>query len=556
MAREKISELVQSHSFLPQIPAREQIHWMLDRPDADAFIEAQDPVVLLRVMEEAGWEEASALVPYISPWQLQVFLDFDVWRKDRFVSQKLIRWFETALELADDQKFKRFCRETDAEMLALLFQEHLMVGLFDEDGDPPPEFNAYDWSNSPDGIYAIVFPEDEEMSVLLRNMINRLYEVDRVMGWTLLEAARWELHSNMEEEAYRWRNSRLEEFGFVSREEAMDIYRPIDPVKLRDKGYQDIEHKRLDKIGKTTLPALFDPSQTGNFYILQILDALPEDELALLFNELIAVQNRALLADGVEPSNAAIAREITERTLGYMSVGLEFLARGDDDEAEAWISNLAMREIFRVGFSLVSRLQRTARELEKRPTLTILEGERFSLLNEDERAFFEGISRPRPVLQDPEGFRNFERQADIDSAAGRLALIAFKQIWTFGIEKFEAASIAELATTCANPATELGFDLLFRTRVANELLKQPSYTPLNATKLAELARLINERVQNDDSFEYFKEMMADTVVAVGPNAARPISAWISASITRLTEEIGSVMNPDPALLGEVVLLEA
>jgi hypothetical protein len=51
-------------------------------------------------------------------------------------------------------------------------------------------------------------------------------------------------------------------------------------------------------------------------------------------------------------------------------------------------------------------------------------------------------------------------------------------------------------------------------------------------------------------------MMGDTVVAVGPNAARPISAWISASIARLNEEIGSVVNPDPALLGEVVLLEA
>jgi len=551
---EKIKDMVQSQNFLPEVSPVEQVRWMLERPDAEAFIEAQDPVVLLRVMEQAGWEEASAMIPYVSPWQLQVFLDFDLWRKDRFDSGKLLRWFDAALELADDQKFKRFCRETDAEMLALLFKDNLIVGIYDEDGEPPPEFNDYEWSASPDGVYLIVFPEDEDMGTLLRRMVNRLYEVDRVMAWTLLEAARWELHSNMEEEAYRWRNSRLEEFGFVSREEALEIYRPIDPVKFRDTRLKEVAPKNMQRIGKTTLPALFDPGQVGAFYILKIMDGLEEDVLGPLFNELIAVQNRALLADGVEPSNASIAREITERTLGFMSLGLEFLARGDDDAAEVWITNVPLREVFRVGFSLVGKLRRTALDLAQRPALTIVDGEAYSLLAANEQTFMEGLCATRPVMVQEGEFVNFERQSQVDEAANLLAYVAFKQLWTFGVQKLSPASLMTMAERYQNPAIDLNFDVFFATGLGNFLLKTAPQTGFNKDRLQALTRLVQASEWKSDPVGYFEAFLGPVFEALGPGAVKPSSKWLNDTLGRMQEELGRLNEFKPELHTNLLLI--
>jgi hypothetical protein len=556
VTRNKISEIVRYQTVLPDVPPREQIHWMVDRPDAELFVEAQDPVVLLRIMEQAGWEEASALIPYVSAWQLQVFLDFDAWQKDRFQTEKLVRWFEAALELTDDSKFKSFCRETDSEILAMLFQEQLIVGVFDEDQQPPPEFDAYDWVTSPDGVYALVYPEDEEMAGLVKRMLYRLYEVDRVLAWTLLEAARWELHSNMEEEAYRWRNSRLEEFGFVSREEALEIYKPLDPVRFRDTQFNALAEKNLDRIGKTTLPALFNPGAAGNFYILQILNTMEDEVVELLLNELISVQNRALLADGIEPSNASIAREITERTLGYMSLGLEFLARGKDEMAEEWLKRSPIRDIFRVGFSLIWKMRKTALELTKRPTLSIVDGQPYSLLGEDDQLLMEGLSRSRPVFMWNGGHSIFTQQSQVDDVAGRLALIAFKQLWAFGIERMSPSSLIANMHTLENSALDLTFDLLFATKLSNTILQRsPAMKPFDAGSLAALVIQLQARPWEEDPISYFSDFLAPLIDALGPSAVRTSSRWLQTTLTRLDDELAGLREISPLLHTNVLLIE-
>jgi len=39
----------------------------------------------------------------------------------------------------------------------------------------------------------------------------------------------------MEEMALQWRTSRLEEFGYVARSEAMAVYAYVNPVRFRDR---------------------------------------------------------------------------------------------------------------------------------------------------------------------------------------------------------------------------------------------------------------------------------------------------------------------------------
>lgn len=562
MSESKIRALAQRvmETQLPAGTPAQQVRSILDRDDAEGYVQSLNPQVLYQLIQRAGFDEAAALVPMATPRQIQVCFDFDLWAKDRFQTNRLIPWMETLLAESSDEHFRRVVRETDGEVLAMMFKENLLVGLFDEDGQPPLEFDGLDWTTSPDGVYAVAYPEDEEMGALLRGMLDRLYDVDRVMAWTLLEAARWELFSNMEEEELRWRNSRLEEFGFVGRDEAIDIYRVLDPAAFRTKlDNQTLEDKAFDRIGKTELPAVVTPDATPLF-ILRILELLEGDVLEALVTELVALQNRVLIADGVEPGQLDETRDIVERALGTLSLGLEYLSRADDDRAVELVRAVPLRDIFRVGYSLLWKLRSTVQSLSQRPTLTLIESERFSLLNDSDAALFNALVKFRPTYasgagSEPEFFCNTKQ---VDEVATRLAFIAFKQIWTFGVSGADVAKLAGLAYggTLINDPSTVTFDTVFATWIALTLLgKQPAMRGLNAEELQNLPSQIAAKPWGNDPVGWFESALAPAIEALGPGAVRLVTRWLKETLDRLDDEIGAVAQPEPAILQAVLLLQ-
>lgn len=544
-----------------QLPAgtpAEQVRAILERPDAEGYVQSLNPQVLYQLVQRAGLDDAGALVAMANPWQVQVCFDLDLWAKDRFQTGRVIPWFQSLLQEASDEQFRRICRETDGEVLAMVFKENLLVGLFDEDGLPPAEFNDIDWTTSPDGVYAVAYPEDEDAGATIRAVLDRLYDVDRVMAWTLLEAARWELFSNMEEEELRWRNSRLEEFGFVGRDEAIEIYRVVDPTVFREKlEEQPLEDKRFDRMGRTDLPAIATPDDAG-FYLLRILESLDVDLLEPLVTELVALQNRVLIADGVEPGDAEDASDGVARALGTLSLGLEYLSRGDDERATELVRSVPFRDVFRVGYSLLWKLRSTVQRLAQRPTLTLIETQRFSLLGDDDAAFFDALVKFRPVYcagagQLPEPFR---AQAQVDLAAARVGFVAFKQLWTFGVLRLDVGSLAQLAYgSLRNDPTTVTFDALFATWLAQNLLGRPAApTGLSEDDLRALPGLLRDRPWGTDPVGHFEGVIGPAIEALGPNAARMVSRWLNATLQRLVDELADVEHVDPAIVQAVVLI--
>jgi hypothetical protein len=564
LAESKVRDLLRQ-AMETQLPAGspvEQVRSILERPDAPGFVQSLNPQVLYQLIQSAGWEEASGMIPLASPWQIQVCLDFDTWHRDQFQVSRLIPWLDTLLSESTDEHFRRVCRETDAEVLAMLFKDSLIVGLFDEDGEPPLEFDGIDWTTSPDGVYAVAYPEDD-MGALMRGMVNRLFEVDRVLGWTLLEAARWELFSNMEEEELHWRNSRLEEFGFVGRDEAMEIYRALDPVAFRDNLEKaPLEPKALDRLGRSDLPVLVSRTQDTS-YILHIFEELEPEILEALMTELVAVQNRVLIADGIEPGQPEETRGVFERAMGTLSLGLEFVARMDDERAVELVKSVPLRELFRVGYSLQWKLRSTVQQLAQRPSLTIVESERFSLLaDQDERAF-KAIIKFRPAYVASTGENAgvseiFATQAQIDDMASRIAYVAFKQLWTFGVSGADVSGLAQTAYggTLVNDPTTITFDSIFATWVAHVALgKAPSIEGLKVDELSKLPAILRQKPWGEDPLGWFEPAVATAIEAFGAGAARLVSRWLRDTLAELDDQMAQVSDPDPLLLQAVVLIQ-
>lgn len=550
-----------TNPMLPAGDAAQQIAALIERPDTAQAVQQLEPPTLFGMIKSAGFDQGVDLIPYCSPVQLQACLDFDAWRRDQLLIERQHRWFGAIAEESSDAHFKEVMRELDSEIVALYFKRGLQVYLAD-DGRIPEDVPD-EAVLSPDGQYAIIYPEDETWAANLRLMVKRLYELDMVLAWTLLEAVRWELVSDMEEYAYRWRNGRMQDWGFVPREEAMAVYRPLDPAQFRERVEQgSVEPKvRLHVPDHQDLPSVLTSEFSTEFFVLEAIGGLEDAALVseLLF-ELSTLSNRALIADGIEPGELSSGRQVIRRTLGYLSLGLEFLSRAQLERARQLLSEVALRDIFRAGYTAVYKLQHQARQLSARHTLTMVDGHEYSLLNDDERAFMEGLMRIRPTFaKDQESFDLFKRQAQVDQAALMLGQMAIKQLWLFGVKQ---QSVEQLATLIYQDALliepiDVTFDMCMATMLATLMARgEASLTPLAPQDIGALLVTLRQRPWEEDFAAYFNPIFTEAMRLLPQSSLALFGRWVQAQVERLLDELGQLVDERDAMIVRTLVLLA
>jgi len=548
---------------LPPGDAAEQIDAILRRTDAEEIFQSLEAPAFYRLMKRAGWDQAYDLVQYASPDQIQVFLDFDCWQRDRLVPEKMDKWLAALISEASDEQFRQVCRELDPQVLPIYLKSNLVVEHTDEEGRPPEHLEQQgDPELTPDNQYAVIYPEDEDKSGMLRTFFDRLYHVDRVLAWTFLEAVGWELMSEMEEEAYGWRNSRLEEYGFVERHEAVDIYSYVEPVDYRDRiGEGDAEeYAPVDPPDRLDLPDVVRQEFDEEFYVFEVVKSIRNDEdLRRLLFQLRALLNRAMVADGIEPGEIDTGRPVVRRTLGYLSLGFEFVARGDIERAQELVLSRPLKELFQVGYSLTAKLQAKLESLRDEPTLSILEKDELSLLDPDDRAVAESLLRQRPTYaEDRQTFDIFKSQDQLDETAFSVGMIAFKQMWLFGLHAESVAEVGKLVygDRTLNSPDEVTFDLLFATRLVHFLTDgDEPLDPIDPSTLQDLPSIVRDAPWKDDRNGYFADLI-EPIVESAPVATRKLTVrWLRQTLEHLEEEFGDVQNIDePKYFTSVLLL--
>lgn len=549
-------------SLPPGEPA-EQIKAILDMADPEGFFEALDSQVFYQLIKSAGWDQTHDLIHYATPAQIQNFVDFDCWTRDRLIPDKMDKWLLALVTEASDEKLKKVMREVDAEVISIYFKSFLHVEDLD-DGRIPDHMEG-NVSKSPDGAYALVYPENEDRAALMRTLLERIYAVDRVLAWTLLEATRWELMSEMEEFAYKWRNSRLEEFGFVTREEAMEVFQYLDPSKFRD----SLEKKpSLDEFVERALPehldlpTVLEDELDDEFFVYRALRSVDDSQrIQSVIYQIASLTNRTMMADGIEPGEVESGREVARRTLGYLSLGLEFISRAELSRAAQQLASVPVKRIFQAGFSLPRKLQSQLASLETRPALTLVEGQRYSLLNEDERALAESLDRPRPTFAwDWRSYEILKSQEQLDHAAVRIGMLAFKQIWLFGVLEQTPASLRDTidADALSNSAMTASFDIFFATWLARFILDDtPSIDALNAAEVEQLVERVTQAPWDaDEGAAYFKPLLEKMGSQLPPSSKALFTRWVVATLERLDDEFSGVSDVDnPAVFQEVVLVQ-
>jgi hypothetical protein len=351
------AELAQARAALAAARGRKRLELILGARNPQALVRALPADELYLVVREVGIGDAAVLVQLASAAQFKVFLDLDAWAGASFDAAKALPWIRAAragaqLEPAAAARWARKLAGLDPEVLFLLLRSTLRV--LDLEADPDPEIHSDRFMRTPEGKYVVEFLVDGVEYLAVRGILDDLFAEDPFKATRLLASIQWDAPSELEETALRWRTGRLADLGFPSLEEALSWFaRPPRAPALR-------------AAPPARPPGFFLATLAGGSLLDRAAARLPPEEREAVEAQTVAAANAVLVADAIDPGDVDAVRAAFEAARGYLALGLDRLAGGDDARAAEALAATPVKRIFQEGFGRVLELAWRARDLRRR----------------------------------------------------------------------------------------------------------------------------------------------------------------------------------------------
>jgi hypothetical protein len=194
--------------------SRSEFLLLLDHPERVVPLLPESEVCL--TVRGAGMTDGAWLLELSTPEQRRACYDLDCWKATRFEPDRFAEWNAALIE-AGPETLAEAVRESDLELWILWLRAQVDLVITGKEDTPP--IGAI----SVDGVVHLVPHEGvdpapvEQLARTLAGESGREY-------WQLVYGVMFESPSAMEEDALRWRNSRLTDLGFPDREQALEIY--------------------------------------------------------------------------------------------------------------------------------------------------------------------------------------------------------------------------------------------------------------------------------------------------------------------------------------------
>ncbi|MDO9043316.1 MAG: DUF6178 family protein [Desulfocapsaceae bacterium] len=409
---------------------------ILAASDIASEVAALEPLEAYYIVREIGLDQALPILLELSPEQLEACVDLDCWNRYDFAVDSLDEWL-TAFALAGPETLARSFSSLDY-VVQLLFLAQT-VTVYDPDTDQvPPEDEGKDTPRAPtpDGFYLLDVKTDLALKIHPFTLLDALYQYDPIAAHRLLSDVRVDLPMQIEEEALRFRNGRMQDIGFVPPEEAAVLFsRPSIRQPLPR------PQKPIDS-ALTRLPSVYAGPLSATTLLQQALSLITDKErLSSLEQEIVWAINSAIIAYGEKTQDVKQIIDIAERVRDTISLGMESLLAKQEstspldgataaakavDLLEVW----CITDLFRHGFAATLGLQQEARQALSEPRFRgwyeLAEANQSDDSTDRlERAFVAALLGRHPLRSGfdpakPEDVRAFACLADIDAAHLRL----------------------------------------------------------------------------------------------------------------------------------------
>ncbi|MGA9524145.1 MAG: DUF6178 family protein [Myxococcaceae bacterium] len=482
--QDKSLQRLEVHRRLARLSPKEKLDALIDASNSKVLVRSMPAEELYYAILDVGLVDTTDIVQLASPTQFRTFVDLAAWTRDGMDPHQVLTWLRAARG-DEPEDFLAKMNKLDLELVELMLRSFTVLHDLEEDPDVNPPGVTME---SPEGKYLIEFTVDGVELAALRQILNDLFGQNAFEAGRLLEAIRWEVPTEMEEIAYRFRSARLEDLGFPPFEEALALFSWVDPDKVQ---------------GPVPAPALsgLAPAEGRVDYVGAVMRTLTELELENLDAEIRAVSNRALVAEAAEPGDLDAVRRVAEMVRDYINLGLEHLTRGDPSLAAEVVRDIPTKRVFQVGFSLTLRLKFRADRLAKEPLARI--GEVWMTLSSEADALT-ALRRKRPLRAlkiqgaEPVPFRSRRELED----AGRTLERAAAQVSLFrALLGNDVASAQQRLAAFGAPIELLGPDKVLAAAVAHAVLDgEARVEPLPDTRLPELLERLFEGTAQEPRF--------------------------------------------------------
>jgi hypothetical protein len=474
---------------------------------ADALFASPDPRAAIRalpgdefyyVIHELGFPDASDVLKYGTPEQVQTALDFAIWDRDQLSAEATEEWLAAMVD-APSAALADWARGIDVELLALLLRRRARI--YDLSVEEPPDEPEGALFSTPDGFFVLDLLGEEETRHVTWRLLDALYRHDHPFSRRILVGTRGDLDAELEEQAYTWRSGRMADLGFTDYYSALEVYRELDPASVRTGG-PDAPRVRplLDESEPSTLrlpSALVERLASGSPFARAIAGVSSKEELSNLQAALVALSNRVLAADRVTPGDDEMVAGVLGRMANTLDLAIEFISHGKVEDAVLAVQTVPLVQLHRLGVSLVGKVRRLALTLTRKTPFSLLPG--IDLFEPADAEVLAACARLRPLfprlLDEPTagGERPFASLNDILVATAALERAAASLGWLLacGLRPEELTPERLAAVGIADP-TELDAGTLARTWLARDLIGRPvaGLAPLDA----ELERTVRARL--------------------------------------------------------------
>ncbi|NOT55489.1 MAG: hypothetical protein HOP18_12865 [Deltaproteobacteria bacterium] len=525
----------QQITHLARVDAKTRQELLLSRGSLD-LVRALSPEMLFYTLKEIGLTDAVGLLAMASPEQVRDMMDLDCWQKDQLNNQRIVSWL-MLLDEAGSSKLAEWVLHADIELLVLIVKRHFeVVRQADIEEDLDFDRSAY---FTFDDHYLLRFLGEEEP--ILSLLLERLRVLDYGQYTYVLENSILELDSGLEEAELRWRNARLADRAYPEYEEAHELFVPVRPEALHLDRYERPAVRPLRfASGEELIPSdhalmLLEPQDS---FLLRALAAVPVEDLEAISQELAALTNQVVIADGCDPGELSEVRRCVTLTHDTLNIGLAFLAEGDEARGVQRLHETVLRPIFQAGFGLMSRVSQQARALDAdllKSGLVAWETYLDTPFREGVAGakrrpplFFRGLETPGEIL-----YRPFQQLADIHTVETMLAQLP---IW-FGV-------VHQLAAWTPGPAPEgVTLSVLWNTAFVHWVVdKTSSCQPVRRRDIAEWQRHVQGQ-KLEPTLAAFIEHVATQCHLTEDDMAtlRPLAAFAQ-------ERLNDVMAVDAATI--------
>lgn len=387
------AELADARTALAHARGKKRLDLILGAKDPRALVQALPADEIYFTIRDIGLGDAAALVQLASAEQFKTFLDLDAWRGAHLEPRRTLPWLRAARSGAhlDPKAAARWARKRrglDPELFHLVLRD--TVRVHDLEADEDPELASDHFLRTPEGRFVLEFLVEGVEYLAVRGIVDDLLADDPFLAVRLFSAIRWDLPSELEEGALRWRTGRLADLGYPSLEEALSWF-------ARPPARPDAHAP-----GTPARPAGFFLAALASGTLLdRAVAALPPGEREAVEHQIVTAANAVLVADQVDAGDLEAVRAAFGAARAILELGLEQLAADGGDAVEV-LGTTPVKRIFQEGFGRVLALKWRAERLlsaggagtRERPLLDAPWGEALSALAGKRPRYFPGLAGP------------------------------------------------------------------------------------------------------------------------------------------------------------------